>query len=275
MAARSRKTTTKLIPAQRREELVNQLRARNVLSIAEAASMLRVSSMTVRRDIEVLREEGRARPVPGGVMLSEYIRREPSFRVKVGRDTAEKRAIAMLAGTLIHDDMVLYLDAGTTTGALIPTICEHHNLTVITTDLTISARLVGAAGIDVVQVGGKLDPVSRSAVGKVAEDTLARLNTDMSIISASSWDAIRGVTTPSEPKIGLKQAAVSSAVTSILLATSSKYGSFSLYDVAPLSQFDQIFTDWRISEHATRQVADAGGHLEIAPESPSEREADA
>ncbi len=254
---------SRLIPAQRREQLVRQLRGDDVLSVRQLKQILNVSLMTVRRDISALEDEGRVHSVPGGVRLASRVVQEPSFDVKSSRDTAEKEAIARAAGKLIQDDMVIYLDAGTTTGALVPFLCERHGLTIVSNDLIIVDRLLGANDIQIIHVGGLVEASNKSTVGRLAAEMLQHINADMAFISTSSWDITRGITTPSESKVGVKQAAMQSALASVLLATSSKFGIFGLYDIAPLERFDRIITDLQLPKSAVEEIRDKGVKLDL------------
>jgi DeoR/GlpR family transcriptional regulator of sugar metabolism len=253
-----------LIPDQRREKLMRVLRRDNVLSVAQLTELLGVSHMTVRRDIAMLEREGRAYSVPGGVRHASAMRDEPSFAAKAVADRGEKVAIAHLAEGLLHDDMTIYLDAGTTTGALIPAIREHKRMTVITNDFVIVDQLTGSTHVETIHTGGRLDNTNRSSVGRLAAETLRRLNTDLAFMSTNSWDLTRGVTTPSEAKVELKLAALEGASESVLMVTSTKFGTFGMYDVAPLSRYDRIITDDGLAAASTRGIRDLGVVLEVA-----------
>jgi len=253
-----------LIPDQRREKLLRLLHRDNVLSVAQLTELLGVSHMTVRRDIAALEREGRAYSVPGGVRLISSVRDEPTFASKAISEQVEKAAIAHVAEALLHDRMTVYLDAGTTTGALVAAIRARRGMTVVTNDYVIVHHLTGSTDVEVIHTGGRLDHTNRSTVGRLAAETLARLNTDVAFISASSWDLTRGVTTPSEAKVEVKLAALDGAAESVLMATSSKFGTFGMYDIAPLRRFDRIVTDDRLPAAAARGIRDLGVDLDLA-----------
>jgi DeoR/GlpR family transcriptional regulator of sugar metabolism len=257
-------TETALIPDQRREKLMRLLHRDTVVSVHQLTEMLGVSHMTIRRDIAALERDGRAFSVPGGVRLASGLRREPAFAMKVESEQAEKTAIAGAAAELLRDDMTIYLDAGTTTGALVPAILEHSGMTVITNDFAILEELSSAEHVEVIHVGGRLDHANRSSVGKLAAETLRRLNTDVAFISASSWNIGTGLTTPSEPKIDVKVAAIDSALESVLLVTSSKFGTFGMYTIVPLQRFDRIVTDAKLPDAAAKGIRDLGVIVDLA-----------
>jgi DeoR/GlpR family transcriptional regulator of sugar metabolism len=257
-------TDTPLIPDQRREEVMRLLHRESVMSVHQLTELLGVSHMTIRRDIAALEREGRAFSVAGGVRLASGVRHEPTFFAKAELEQREKAAVAARAATLLRDDMVVYLDAGTTTGALVDAVRAFSDVTVITNDFAIVDQLTSADHVETIHIGGRLEHSNRSTVGRLAAETLRRVNIDLAFISASSWDIGRGVTTPSEQKVDVKLAALESSSESVLLATSSKFGTFGMYDVVPLRRFDRIVTDWLLPEASAAGVRDLGVTLDLA-----------
>lgn len=259
-----------MIPDQRREQVLSLLRESPVLSVKELTDMLRVSHMTVRRDIEVLEREGRAYSVPGGVRLASPVHAEPSRLDKSVADLPQKRAMAEAALSYVEDDMTIYLDAGTTMLAMVPRLITRQGLTVVTNDFSTLDALVGAKNVTVLHTGGALEHQNRSAVGRLAAQTLSHLNIDRAFLSASSWDLNRGVTTPSEPKVDVKRAAIGAAAECLLVAGSRKYGTFSTHRVAALSEFHTIVTDDGLTTAAADGIRDRGNRLVIGRSSGSE-----
>ncbi|AXG82162.1 DeoR/GlpR family DNA-binding transcription regulator [Streptomyces paludis] len=250
---------TPLIPDQRRELLVKLLRGHSVLSVHQLTEMLGVSHMTVRRDIAALEAQGRALSVPGGVRIAgQQLHHEPSRVDKSLMDQPAKVAIAREAGELLQDHTTVYLDAGTTCQALVPHLVRRQGMTVVTNDFTTAGALMGIPDIEVIHTGGRVEPANRSTVGRLAALTLQQLALDLAFISTSSWDLRRGVTTPSAPKVEVKQAAMAGASRSVLLAGSAKYDTFGMYRVAALTAFDTVITDDGLARTA-REALLAGG----------------
>jgi DeoR/GlpR family transcriptional regulator of sugar metabolism len=254
-----------LIPDQRRELLLKHLRREGVLSVQQITQIFGVSHMTVRRDISELERQGLAFSVTGGVRLASRVRTEPGYQAKARVEQPGKQAMAREAARLVRDGMTLYLDAGTTMLAMVPALVEHGELTVATNDFTAVEQLSGARHMDVIHVGGLVEPENRSSVGRLAAATLRHLAFDLAFISTSSWDLLRGVTTPSEAKVDVKQAAMAAASASVLVAGSSKYGTFGRYKVAQLASFDVIVTDSALSEAAADGIRASGTDLRLAP----------
>ncbi|MFJ4438045.1 DeoR/GlpR family DNA-binding transcription regulator [Streptomyces sp. NPDC088923] len=253
-----------LIPDQRRELLVRHLRREGVLSVQQITQLFGVSHMTVRRDIAELERQGLVFSVPGGVRIASPVQTEPSYQTKTAVEQPQKQAMAARAAELVQDGMTLYLDAGTTLSAMVPLLARHESLTVVTNDFTTADLLMASPHIDVIHVGGRVEPANRSSVGLLAAHTLRQLALDLAFISTSSWDRLRGVTTPSELKVEVKKAAMECSGSSVLVAGSSKYGTFGKYRVAPLTSFDVVITDEVLAEAAAEGIRAGGTELLLA-----------
>lgn len=245
--------TSPLIPEQRRQQILDLLRADPVLSYRQLTDLLGVSQMTVRRDVATLDEQGRARATQGGVAALARLLEEPPRSAKAVVNQGEKAAIAAAAAHRVTDSMTLYLDAGTTIQAMRPLLQEHRDITVVTNDLGTAGAFLDHPSVDLICVGGRVDVTNQSMIGRLAALSLAELSIDIAFISSSSWDAKHGVTTPVEAKIDAKRAAMSVATESVLVADSGKFGHYAKYRVAHLGEFDSIITDASLlAEDATR-----------------------
>ncbi|PHX44969.1 cytochrome C [Pseudomonas sp. NZIPFR-PS5] len=253
-----------MIPDQRRELMLRQLRKHQVLSVHQLMDMFDCSHMTVRRDIALLEQSGRAYSVTGGVRIASQVHSEPSHQSKAVVELPHKQAMAKLAASLLHPEMTVYLDAGTSTLEIVPYIVALAGMTVVTNDFGVVNALADAAHVDVIHTGGLLDHPNRSCVGGLAAATLRQLATDVAFMSTSSWDLQRGTTTPSALKVEVKQAAMQSASRTVLLTTSTKYGTFGMYKVAGLEQFDTIISDDRLAHGAADSIRALGVELMLA-----------
>lgn len=264
-AADRKARTAPLIPEQRRELIVRQLREHQVLSVHALTELLGCSHMTVRRDVAALEQAGRVYAVSGGVRIASHLVSEPSHQAKATTEQAQKRHIAAHLARLLKPGMTVYLDAGTTTSCLIPHIVGLPDMTVITNDFHIALSLADSPQVAVVHTGGALDHSNGSGVGPLAAATLRQLVADIAFLSTSSWDLERGVTTPSAAKVEVKRAAMAMASQNVLVATSAKYGTYGTYRIAALAELDRVVTDDGLSEAAVQRLRETGLELDIAP----------
>lgn len=243
-----------MIPDQRRQALLRALRESGVLSIRELCDLLKVSHMTIRRDIATLEAEGLVEAVAGGVRSVQSLRSEPTYQDKSSTKIAAKTVMAERAAEFVQSGQTLFLDAGTSLGHLVPHLAGLEDLTVVTNDLTTAVHLSDLENIVLFQIGGHIDRRNRSTVGAFAAEMLAHFNFDLALISTSSWDLAHGVSTPSELKVGVKRAAIAQAKTTMLVAGSEKYGLVGTFGVAPLNAFDHVLTDPDLPESEIERI---------------------
>jgi DeoR/GlpR family transcriptional regulator of sugar metabolism len=231
-----------MIPAERRHFIASNLAGRGVISIAELTDLLGVSHMTIRRDIQQLERDGQVMSVAGGVQLPERISVEPSHVVKARLQHGQKAAIGRAAAELVPEGAVIYLDAGTTTLEIARRLPDRSDITVVTNDFVVAAFLAQNSACRLYHSGGEVERENQSCVGESAAQSIRRFNFDVAFLSTSSW-GMRGVSTPAENKVPVKQAIVKCAVKPVLVTDSSKYGKVGTFNAVPLEALGAIVTD--------------------------------
>ena len=255
-----------LIPEQRHQRLLAALRRDGVVSIRELTALLGVSHMTVRRDIAAMEATGQVLSVQGGVRLAGFAGQEPPSP-RGQREVLErprKSAIAREAAAHVEDGMVIYLDAGTTCQSLVPFVADRHDLTVVTNDFYTVTSLFAHPGIQVIHTGGVVDPDSASSAGRLAAATLTTINVDVAFLSTGAWSVSRGVSAPSLDKVELKRAAMAATSSCVLLADSTKYGTFSKFKVTELERLDAVISDEDLSADTVERIVELGVEVTLA-----------
>ena len=255
-----------LIPEQRHQEILRLLRREGVLSIRSLTDYMNVSHMTVRRDITALEDLGQVVSVQGGVRLADWTSQEPprerEFRAQL--ELPRKQAIAELASQFVEDEMVLFLDAGTTCQSVVPFLGQRKNLTVVTNDFYVVTSLFAYPNIETIHTGGLVDPSSASSCGRIAAEAVKSINVDMFFLSTGTWNMSRGVTTPSMDKVEVKLAALAASSSCFLLADSTKFGTVSRFRVAPIEKLDAVVTDEQLPHEIQDNIRDLGVSVHVA-----------
>ncbi|SBV91694.1 putative DNA-binding transcriptional regulator [uncultured delta proteobacterium] len=252
-----------MIPAQRQQTILKTLSQREVASIMELAEALGVSHMTVRRDIQSLEQQGRVLLISGGVRLAEQIETEPSRKVKTALQSIEKALIARAAAALVAPGATVYLDAGTTCLAIAIQLAHRNDITVLTNDFAIVSYLIGNSQCELYHTGGHVIRENESGVGERAARFIASVNIDIAFISASSWDMYY-ISTPTESKAPVKQAAVAASAKKILVSDATKYGKVGFFKAVPLTDLDCIITDGGLDPVVHKAMVASGLDVIIA-----------
>lgn len=252
-----------LIPAERRQMILNMVVERGVISTAELSAHMKVSHMTIRRDLQKLEHQGTVILVSGGVQSPTRLLEEPSRQDKTSMAGEEKAAIGKIAASHVLPDSCIYLDAGTTTLALAQHLTGLERLTVVTNDFMIANFLLDNSYCTLIHTGGTVRRENRSCVGNAAAQALSRLHIDQAFISASSW-SLRGISTPDEDKVAVKRAIAAASRQRILVCDITKYGQVATWLALAINEFDMVITNKGLPESACKALAKADIGLLLA-----------
>lgn len=195
-----------------------------VTSVEALVAETGVSASTVRRDLARLREDGAVARTYGGALPAE-----PFHERSVG-DSATvrveaKQAIARLARPLVPAGGQVFLDAGTTCGALARLVAADESLgplTVVTRGLETALLLADAEHVELELLGGRLRRMSHGLVGPLANLALERMSFDVAFLGADAVDVRRGVGEPTVEETSLKEQVAAVARRTVVLADASK-----------------------------------------------------
>lgn len=187
-----------MLARQRQTYILGKVREDGAVRVAEMARDLGVSDMTVRRDLELLHQQGLLEKVHGGATASSGSSLfEPGFVVKSELQLDEKAAIAAAAAELVAPGMAIALSAGTTTHALARNLTEIEGITIVTNSVPVADVLYrhGRADQTIIITGGVRTP-SDALVGPFAVSALRTIHVDLVFMGVHGMDPHSGFTTP-------------------------------------------------------------------------------
>ncbi|HDG1691678.1 TPA: DeoR/GlpR transcriptional regulator [Kluyvera georgiana] len=247
----------------RLEQIMDFLKSHNLVTVEQLVAATNASPATIRRDLIKLDQEGVISRTHGGVTLNRFIPSQPTTVEKSQRSLQEKQAIASAAAALVKPGDAIVLDAGTTMIELARQI-THLPLRVITSDLHIALFLAEFKQIEVTIIGGRIDDSSQSCIGEHGRRLLQNVWPDLAFLSCNGWDLEKGITAPTEEKAALKRDLIANAQRRVLLADSSKYGAWSLFNIAHLDSLTDIITDNHLNDDTRRLLGKTNPRLTIA-----------
>lgn len=206
---------------QARHDAVVSLVREGVDSVEVLAERLGVSASTVRRDLATLQRDGRLARTYGGALARDVFH-ERSFAESERRNLGAKSAIAAAAVDLVPPGGTVFVDAGTTCLALAQRLADRGPLTVVTRGLEAALLLSRADGVDVVVVGGRVQPLSHGVIGPLSALALDRYHFDVAFLGADAVDPVRGLGEPTVDETWIKERACAVADRAVLLADASK-----------------------------------------------------
>jgi DeoR/GlpR family transcriptional regulator of sugar metabolism len=250
--------------AERRYELVQILEARGSLSYDELAEQLQVSTMTIRRDVDLLSNEGIVfHPISGKIALKRDVLFELNLEQKKYVRLAQKRAIAAFCADLVEDNETVFIDAGTTNTEVARSLVTRLGVAIVTNSLSVASVVAMADGACLSMCPGSYRRRSADFLGVLAIDFLNRQDVDIAFIGVAGISPGFGLSVSNVPEWVFKKSLVTRAKKTICAADSSKLGMEWLCSICPLCKVDLIVTDEGISNHMAAACHAAGTDVAI------------
>ncbi|MCO4528005.1 PTS system, lactose-specific, repressor [Streptococcus infantarius subsp. infantarius] len=194
----------------------------------DLVSLLDTSESTVRRDLDELESERKLHRVHGGAELPHSLQEEFTNQQKSIKNIQEKIQVARKAVSLISNDDVIFVDAGTTNELLLGYL-NQDNLTVVTNSIHHAAKLVDK-NIQTIIIGGHVKKSTDASIGAVAYEQIKQLNFDKAFLGINGIDE-EFLTTPDMEEAVIKKTVIKNARKSYIVTDSSKIGRVSFAKV--------------------------------------------
>lgn len=279
----------RLKPHERQAQILERLRQQGYVTVDDLSQTLEVSAMTIRRDLDHLQDIGlvsrhyggatlaadektgleanrhasRLEMLEGARLVAERGNLEWPWRIRQSLQAEEKRRIGKAVATLVQDDDVIVIDAGTTTYEVAKNIASRR-LTVICNFLPILCLLSSQRNINLIGVGGLLDWENQWFTGPQVIDTLQSMNANVAIMATTCLSLGKGLTNRMLPDSQIKRAMIDIAEKVILVADSSKMHHSTLATVGPIELVDIFLTDSGLSDEDRRAIEARGIEVIIA-----------
>ena len=238
---------------QRANKIIEILKQKNGASVKELASILGVSEMTIRRDLNILKSNNIVNNVYGATIYNpsnniKKLANPYNITEEVVKNENQKSKIGEIAAKLIEPDDVIIIDTGTTTEKLAQSISNDIKLTALLYNINILAALKLEPNINLIFSGGYFHPNTQMFESPEGISLIENTRATKVFVSASGIHEQLGVTCSNNYEVLTKRAIIASSLEKILLVDSQKFGLVKSSYFAELTEFNTIITDSGISK---------------------------
>jgi DeoR family transcriptional regulator, fructose operon transcriptional repressor len=205
---------------QRLHRIETEVRTAGRVKVADLAADLDVSEMTIRRDLELLAEQGLIQRVRGGAVAAGPM----PFAQRFGRHARAKDRIASKLVGLVGEGGAIGLDASSTLQRLAGRLEPVRDLTVVTNGPDTFSVLQERRGVTALLTGGQLDRRTGSLIGPLATRTARDVLLRIVFVSAAGVDPALGTSEATLEEAEVKLALGEVAEEVIVAVDSSKLG---------------------------------------------------
>ena len=205
--------------------ILDLLTEKRTATVQELCEALNASESTIRRDLTELDRQGRLNKVHGGATLpnGQFLADEPTMAAKESLAVSQKQSIAEAAAALITAEDFVYVDAGTSTLAMVralngPALEAHY-----VTNGIAHARMLVQKGCRTYLPGGQVRPITEAITGPETLAALQHYNFTKAFMGANGVSPAEGFTTPDPEEASIKTAALQRARERWFLVDNTKF----------------------------------------------------
>lgn len=231
----------------RRDERISQLaqalKRSDKIHLKQAAQLLGVSEMTIRRDLSA--EPVAVRLLGGYVVADPRTNGVTHYFVsdQKAKQVAEKNRIGTLAAPLVNEKDTVFFDCGSTTPAIIDAIADDLSFTAVCHSLNTFLALQNKPNCKVILCGGEFKPNNAIFTPLGQHNELDSICPNVAFISAGGITLQQGATCFNFDELAMKHKAIAMAQQNILVADYSKFAVNRSACIGPLTLFDWVITD--------------------------------
>jgi len=229
----------------REEEIISIVSENKKIEVNELASLLNVSKVTIRKDLDKLETRGIVHRQHGYAVLNSQD--DINYRLAINYDL--KRKIAKEAAKLVKDGETVMIESGSTCTLLAEELANHKNdVTIITNSCFIASYIRKAEAIKILLIGGEYQKDSQVNVGPLVKKVISEFHVDKLFVGIDGFDEQRGFTGSDVTRCDTANTMMTSANNTIVLTDSSKFlqgGVVSEFDFDTISK---VYTDNRIEK---------------------------
>lgn len=211
-----------MLSEERKALILEYINSNKAVSATELMKKFDASEATIRRDLTEMDKKGLISKVHGGaVSIQSQIVSDYNMSEREEKNRDEKIAIAKYAASLISNNDLVFIDAGTTTSYVIDYI-EATNVSFVTNALG-HAQKIAAKGYPVYISGGKLKPMTDALIGGDAYEAIMKYHFSIGFFGTNAVSRDFGFMTPDPEEAKIKECAIMHTLSPYILCDHAKF----------------------------------------------------
>ncbi len=250
---------------ERHLQILSIINEKGRASVQELSEALKLSMVTIRKDLEELESQG-------------LLRRQHGYATKASPDSInsrmaffypEKKAIAQKAVDLVQPMETIMIESGSTCALFALEAALQKDVTIITNSAYIARYLNQAPMPHVILLGGDYDTVAEVTTGPVTQLCAREYHVNKLFVGVDGFTEESGFTNSNHTRSCVVKDLAKRAEHIIVLTTSDKFGRQSVAKMFSPEEVQTVVTDSNIPEEYIKSLECHGIHVEIAESSKS------
>lgn len=237
-------------------EIVNENKR---IEVSKLAELLKVSQVTIRKDLGALEEKGLLKREHGYAVMtsSDDINSRLAFNYDI------KRKIAHLASELVSDGETIMIESGSSCALLAEELAYNKKDITIITNSTFIASYIREGNAKVVLLGGDYQPESQVVVGPLTRKSVKDFFVDKLFVGTDGYNSKIGFTGKNLMRTETVKAMAESADKIVILTVSSKFSERGVVSQFRIDEVDYVLTDTNIPEEVLESLRKEKVHVQM------------
>jgi len=240
-----------LLPAQRRQIILEIIKENYTARSSQLSERLKVSEMTIRRDLAALEHQGMVKRTHGGAVF-HHERMIDKFKYQRSKEDnpEEKEKIVRKAVELIEPHDVVFIGEGTTPAMMLSHVDPNIPFSVFTNNHGIAAELGSLPmSAELIFLGGQYNPDTCSTSGNYTLELIERINASKVFLGVDAFSLRMGLTTKNPEFVAIDRAMIRhTSGQVIIMADHTKFGLVAALEVAKPKEIDVLVTNFKLSQ---------------------------
>ena len=248
---------------ERQSKILESLETKKYISVNELSEKLKVSVVTIRKDLTLLEQEGYLHRTHGGASKPMRYVFDQTVTEKETQNVEEKTRIITKALDFIKENEFIILSSGTTVNLLAQKLYGFRNLTVLTPSLRVALEVCKNPNVNTIHLGGEVRKNSTSTIGVLAEETLSNFSCTTLFLGIEGIDLDYGLSSTNVGEAHLNKKMMERVDKTIVLADSSKIHKRGFGFICYVEKIDMLITDSNVDPEFVEELEKRGVEVVI------------
>lgn len=224
---------------ERQTQILDILGAKKRITVTELSELLKVSDVTIRKDLSILEEKGLLKREHGFAAMPE----SDDISTRLLFDYETKRLIARKALESIHDGETIMIESGSCCALLAEEIVlNRRGVTLITNSVFIATFLRDKIGSRIILLGGEFQQQSQVMVGPLIKSCAENFHVEKFFLGTDGFNSTGAMSNDLMRAEAVRNMA-DSAQQAIILTESKKFSRTAVVPLLPYKKISTIYTD--------------------------------
>ena len=248
---------------ERQSKILESLETKKYISVNELSEKLKVSVVTIRKDLTLLEQEGYLHRTHGGASKQMRYVFDQTVTEKETQNVEEKTRIITKALDFIKENEFIILSSGTTVNLLAQILYGLRNLTVLSPSLRVALEVCKNPNVNTIHLGGEVRKNSTSTIGVLAEETLSNFSCTTLFLGIEGIDLDYGLSSTNVGEAHLNKKMMERVDKTIVLADSSKIHKRGFGFICYVEKIDMLITDSNVDPEFVEELEKRGVEVVI------------